>query len=397
MRIFEETDIPRLEDKLMHKVRDTIQRIPEKKVLGVDIDSLVEEIAATVLVEPVHHHLDKLEVSEPKEIRQYSTRTGREERMIYVEAYLPVSGNLDALRIRPMNCHLDWGRPELRDSQLTYPYQMQRIVPQHLRHDITRHTSCTAKNIERLAEDLEQMNARVQSKIPELLRAKVSRLNEAKAAISSLGLPLRRRTDAPTIEVPIKRRRRISVSRVDQPSPTVPPEHVLSQRNFETIMEVLGSMVRVMERSPGAFSGMDEEAIRFHFLMQLNGQFELTGVGEAFSCQGKSDIMLLVGGRAVFIAECKNWKGPQSLTEALDQLFGYLCWRDTKCALLFFVRNKDFGRVVEQFAPVTAEHPLWRQTLGQDGKAAEYRFRFQHPKNSSASLWLTVMGFHIPK
>ena len=73
------------------------------------------------------------------------------------------------------------------------------------------------------------------------------------------------------------------------------------------------NMVQVMELSPHAFLDMGEEDLRYHFLVQLNGAFKGQATGETFNFQGKTDILIRVDGRNVFIAECKFWDGPQSI------------------------------------------------------------------------------------
>jgi hypothetical protein len=50
------------------------------------------------------------------------------------------------------------------------------------------------------------------------------------------------------------------------------PEPTLNMKEYEHILSVISNMVVVMERSPRAFSGMSEEDLRQHFLVQLNGQ-----------------------------------------------------------------------------------------------------------------------------
>ncbi|MBM4265371.1 MAG: hypothetical protein FJ144_01955 [Deltaproteobacteria bacterium] len=66
---------------------------------------------------------------------------------------------------------------------------------------------------------------------------------------------------------------------------------------YEAILEVVERMAGVMERSPRAFSEMDEEALRTHFLVQLNGQFEWDATGETFNFTGKTDILVNYEGR----------------------------------------------------------------------------------------------------
>ena len=102
-------------------------------------------------------------------------------------------------------------------------------------------------------------------------------------------------------------------------------------------------MALVIERSPASFASLDEEAIRTHFLLQLNGHYEGSATGETFNSSGKTDILIRVDNRNVFIAECKFWRGPKSFSEAIDQLLGYLSWRDSKGAFARF--QSDAGLV----------------------------------------------------
>jgi len=88
------------------------------------------------------------------------------------------------------------------------------------------------------------------------------------------------------------------------------PEPALAEAEYENILGVMKSMVRVMESSPHAFSTMKEEDLRQHFLVQLNGQYQGGATGETFNYEGKTDILIREKERNVFIGECKFWKGP---------------------------------------------------------------------------------------
>jgi hypothetical protein len=104
----------------------------------------------------------------------------------------------------------------------------------------------------------------------------------------------------------------------------------------------------VMERSPSAFSGLDEEALRTHFQIPLNGKFQGMASGETFNAASKTDILIKHEDRILFVAECKFWKGAQSLTDAISQLLSYMTWRETKAAILLFNQNKNFSSVLDQ-------------------------------------------------
>jgi hypothetical protein len=69
---------------------------------------------------------------------------------------------------------------------------------------------------------------------------------------------------------------------------------------------------------------------------ELNGVFKGQATGETFNFQGKTDILIRVDEKNVFIAECKFWKGEKVFIGTIDQLLSYLSWRDTKAAVIVF-------------------------------------------------------------
>ena len=60
------------------------------------------------------------------------------------------------------------------------------------------------------------------------------------------------------------------------------PEPTLDEQEYQHILKILESMSLVIERSPYAFASLDEESIRNHFLLQLNGHYEGGATGETF-------------------------------------------------------------------------------------------------------------------
>ena len=155
-------------------------------------------------------------------------------------------------------------------------------------------------------------------------------------------------------------------------------------------------MVKVMERSPKAFHGLDEEGIRSHFLVQLNGHYEGQATDETFNYQGKTDILIRSGDRNIFIAECKFWGGPQMLTQTIDQLLGYLSWRGSKTAILLFNRNRDFSKVLDSIPETVRAHPNFPKEEGRRGETG-LRYTFRHKDDPAKVLHMTVMAFDIPK
>src|SRR5882762_11631396 len=150
-----------------------------------------------------------------------------------------------------------------------------------------------------------------------------------------------------------------------------------------------------MERSPKAFHDIDEETLRTFFLVPLNSHYEGQATGETFNYQGKTDILIRSGDRNIFIAECKFWGGPAKLIETIDQLLGYLSWRDSKAAILLFNRNKDFSKVLSTISEVVRAHRNFQKDEGNRGETA-FRYAFRHKDDAAKLLHLSVIVFDIP-
>ena len=69
-------------------------------------------------------------------------------------------------------------------------------------------------------------------------------------------------------------------------------EYYLKPEDYEDIINTLQSMSLVFERSPAAFKQMEEEHIRFHFLVLLNGLYEGDATAETFNSSGKTNILI---------------------------------------------------------------------------------------------------------
>jgi hypothetical protein len=223
-----------------------------------------------------------------------------------------------------------------------------------------------------------------------------TRLLSQSQRASSLGIPVKLREGVQqTYAVPTARRKT---------APTLPPattaqfepEPTWAMDHYEQALKVIQDMALVMERSPNAFKAMDEEALRQHFLVHLNGQFEGKATGETFNMSGKTDILLREGDRNVFIAECKFWKGPKGFGEAIDQLLGYATWRDSKTAILVFNRGTDTSTVLSGIEATVKAHASFKRELAWKHESG-FRYVLHSKDDTNRELIMTVLVFHVPK
>src|SRR5262249_40554344 len=165
---------------------------------------------------------------------------------------------------------------------------------------------------------------------------------------------------------------------------------------YDEIHGVIRSMGAVSERSPSVFKTMEEEHLRTILLVALNGVFRGDATAETFNRAGKTDILIRVNDKNIFIAECLIWDGQEHFRKKLtEQLFRYSTWRDSKLAAVVFNRKKDFSAVVQKMKEVVA---------GLANKVAEMpypvatgcRHRLRREDDSQKQFILTSLAFEVP-
>lgn len=386
------------------KMRRAIAEYNGNKVLNSSEDDLIRYFVALGSVEPVTLRESEITVSQQEATYDVSRRVeyGVYDRSqpCYVPAtlvtmHVPFDGEADLLRCRASTFSLNPPRGTVQDSELVLSY----LAPQAEIGGAKLHLDGELKKVrEGLVwsnNDVQAHNRSLEGVARQDIAERRNRLLANQNLVASLGYPLRQRADAPrTYAVPAVRRK---VAPVPPPASTAAfvPEPALPDSVYEQILHVLGNMVQVMEQSPDAFATMKEEDLRAHFLVQLNGQFEGRATGETFHGSGSTDILLTEANRSVFIAECKFWKGPQSLNEATDQLLDYTTWRDAKAAILVFNRNKDFTAVVSAARAALEAHP---QTVPPVVTVAEtvFRNKIRHRDDASRLILLTTLVYNVP-
>ena len=249
--------------------------------------------------------------------------------------------------------------------------------------------------VSNLARDVEKHNHDAMHAVQAAIDRRLATARAAVGVVAGLGIPIKQRSEPETFVAPTKRRDS-PVSRPSVPRRKYAPEPILDQREYEYILNVLRSMALVIERSPASFTSLDEEAIRTHFLLQLNGHYEGSATAETFNAAGKTDILIRVDNRNVFIAECKFWRGPKSFSEAVDQLLGYLSWRDSKCALLIFNRAKDSSEIRQKMHACMTSRAEHRKTNAYSA-SGDARYTFVKASDPGREIQIHTMVFDIPQ
>ena len=402
--LFAKYDLDAVLENQISKARKEVDACKEDYLLNVSETDFAKHLASNHEVQPIKlgepFMLDPIEVDVDIGNNPFwgaSLHGKRHVKGHRVEIHMPFAGETELFRCRPSTFTLSPPSADIRNGHIALVFDRPgQLNPAEIKNEYERAVKEIRQYVANIESQCAGFNQGLESRMKVLIAQRKDRLLQIHQAAANIGLPLKRRDNAPqTYTVPsIKRKPEIQRPVVTEKAFT--PEPALAEQEYEHILGIIRSMVNVMERSPKEFIHLGEEGLRSHFLVQLNGQYQGRATGETFNYNGKTDILIREGDRNVFIAECKIWKGEGELLKAIDQILSYLHWRDTKTALMVFNRNKSFSDVLAKIAPAVQSHKCCKRLIKKVGET-EWRFLFQNPDDSNRELQLAIMLFDIPK
>jgi len=314
---------------------------------------------------------------------------------------IPFDGDADLFHYRPTTFTTAPPRGEINKQEVHLIYETVEHDPEKLKQEYGRELDEVKRYLEWVKGNVQGFNDSLEPFTRQNITQRKKKLLDDMGLVGALGIPIKRRDDmSSTYTIPsIRKKPKIEMPQVTKES--FKPEPILSEEEYENILEIIYNMALVMERSPQTFSKLEEEEIRNHFLMILNSHYDGQATGETFNYGGKTDILIRVEGRNIFIAECKFWRGEKELLNTINQLLGYTSWRDTKAAVLLFNKNQDFSAVLSKINSVVKSHACYKREHNLRSAKLKNETTFSYilhqPKDANRELILTVMSFDIPK
>lgn len=254
------------------------------------------------------------------------------------------------------------------------------------------------QQLDAVNQEVTSFNEELRNHIQEYLSTRKQIILDNHHILAALNIPIKKRDDLPqTYAIPTPQiQKKLSVMPIVQEKGYT-PEPTLDQSTYHDILQIIYDLGKVFERYPSIYSGKGEEALRDLILLYLAPRFGIEGsvTGETFNKSGKTDILIRYRNSNVFIAECKFWKGEKLYLSTITQLLGYLSWRDSKAAVVIFVRTGAFSSVIETVKKVTPRHDNYLDFVNaEDETWFNYRFHIKGDKNREVKL--TVLLFSIP-
>lgn len=362
------------------------------RIAGVEKDDYVEYVFGRRSIEPLEMGTDEAHINK-------GSLSADEDK----ELIIPIAGNTDILEWQPSTQKIgysvqgSWTNNKLT-VELSKPNRRE-WNPERLQNEIDRATDYIDTYMERLRREIDSFHDDLRNQIEREFEDRQKEIHEQRELLGSLDVPVYQQDDTPdtfVIDVPEKREN-ISVdppksdASVTDPAPTVP------ETAYNDILEVINDVGRGFERSPHLFRDSEEEDLRDHILFNLEVNFDSgTATGETFNRGGHSDILLRHDdGTNLFVAECAMWNGEQYFIKKINQLNGYLSWRDTKAAVIKFVNKKRMSPVREQIEHGAKNHDQFVDLVDQPGESW-WQYKFHMKNDPDRELDLAVLAFHIP-
>lgn len=315
--------------------------------------------------------------------------------------HIPYTGNISLLEFKPnprVMRHFEAEVDRKENCLLIEIINFYNDDTDKIKQSYNESLSNLSGNYNYIKNNCDEFNKALETFIVSSLDARKKQVLQKNNLLASLGVPIRSNTNTPeTFSIPSpKLKEKIIVKPIVHES-GFKPEPALNNETYQKILKFINDIGKNFERMPSTYKWKSEEDIRDHILLILDPNFELgSASGETFNKSWKTDILLRYDSSVVFVGECKYWKWEKVFLGTIDQLLGYLTWRNSKVSIINFVQNSEFSEVLEKIKISIKKHPNFLKELeANDETWFNYKFHLNGDKNREIDL--AVISFHLPK
>ncbi|MEQ8676476.1 MAG: hypothetical protein RLP44_22060 [Aggregatilineales bacterium] len=393
-KLFGEIDIQNYISKKRQEVTNEIKSAAENHILNVNEIDYIAHLVSKYSIDPIVIEFDKVSISDFEDT--IKDRHGISYRVTKIVYHLPFYGDSHLLRCQPS--HYFWTSHEvyIKNNELCFEIIADKNNSERTRKESEDIRDSISQYMNWIAGDLSAYNNELEVYISSSFKYRKDELLKKNELIASLGVPIKKRNNLPsTFAVPSVRKRLNIPSKPQVHEKGFKPEPTLPNENYQEILKTIFDVGKNIERLPSIYENKNEEGLRDYFLLALGTVFEKSTTGETFNKSGKTDILIRHENSNIFVAECKIWKGEKGYRDTITQLLGYLTWRDSKTAVIMFVKNKDLSNVFAKVEEVTPQHSNY---LGFEGKHDDgwYKYRFHINGDRNREVKTSVLLFHLP-
>jgi hypothetical protein len=357
--LFFEGELSAALEQQARKLEREVEQAPEEHLLNVDVQEWVSALVDRWRVEPPVLHPEQWSMDAEEAKVDVSWDYGRRDirdpsRPAYVPGHrvvvhIPFSGDAGVFSLQPSTRTYNPPRATIHNGEVLTVIEYPADSPVDVRAKAEKLISDIEQYLGWARSDIEGFNRGLEQRARARIQARRDRVRKNYERLAETGIPLRGKVSSPKTY--------IADALVRRPAPEEDRRHVI--------------------------------------LTALNSHYRGKATAEAFNVAGKTDILVRHEERNLFIAECKVWSGAQAFSEAIDQLFRYAAWRDTKLAVVVFVSEKDLTSIVEKARDTLEAHPQfveWREGANE----TELRALMTWPGDDRRHADLNVFVIHTP-
>lgn len=404
IKAFYEIDSHNFANNLTEKIKNEIEGKGKDYILSIDEDEYKKHLIDKYTLEPLVLSKDHNPISQPLVSKEYREDRFFEERF-QIETYTftveyKFTGSLELFRVRPSSWAMTITDIVVNEQTnlVSFNFKMYEKDVEKFNHEKSSEYNRAFANIININNFVSNWNSGLSDKIAYLFNAQKTKYLQENDFFAAINIKVNENT-ASVFTTPTIKKKIIPQPEVPK-NKTFSSEPMMSQEMYDDILKVIYESGKNMEKKPALYQGKDEEGLRDQFLFVLETRYEgTTASGETFNRSGKTDIILKYAkdGSNLFVAECKFWHGEVEFLKAISQLFDrYLTWRDSKVAVLMFVKNKDFTNVIKVIEDEIVKHPYFVNRLGKRGETS-FSYTFRLPQDEKKPVSLEVMAFHYDK
>jgi hypothetical protein len=307
--------------------------------------------------------------------------------------HIPYSGNRNLLHCGRSMLGGRRIETEIHENEISFDIINWRNDSEEIKREVEEIFSYLKKQENYIKNEVQGHNSNLENKARQIFQDRKAVILKQYNFAESLGVPFKKAEKVPSsFIVPIVKKE--PIIKPSSSSEKFTPEFSLDVSIYNDILRICHETGIEMERHPSIYTGKDEDTLRDFFIMFLSPHFSSV-TGETFNKIGKTDILIRYENSNIFVAECKFWSGIKGFYATIDQILSYLTWRDSKTAILCFVKTKELNPVLKQIESETSKHSCY---VKYNGKKSDswFDFEFHLKDDPSRGIKLAVLCFHFP-
>jgi hypothetical protein len=386
-------------DKWLADIANEITEKSPDYVLNVNADEWGQYFVNKYSQLPLTIYADKVTVEfhskMKRQIEQYGRQVEQEEFKFRI--LIPYTGSSFLFQCRPSTYSMETTKVEVpaKDSGNLIAYIINEQNPEKFENEKKRLLNFIESNIKNINKDVIGFNLKIALHFKSIYESEIKRIKKERIFFEAINIRINDKTEQ-IFNPPTIAKKKIPEPVLDSMSPKrftdVPtfPDNL-----YMDVLSVIYNCFKSVENKPKIYQRTDEEGLRDYLLPLLETRYVgTTATGETFNKFGRTDILLKYqDGSNLFVAECKFWKGETQFLQTINQLFDrYLTWRDSKVAIIFFVKNKDFSAALDVIKESVKKHPYFFKENGIR-RESSFSYLFHFPNDSQKIVHTEVMAF----